>query len=113
MQIPPHYRQPIRAYPVSAARTVAVEGFVQDQFRVTGEAGSAAFGSVNTSVGSGGFSSFGHAVQGEYVPTSEAEAFRQMLAQTGCLRVVVNRDKADLIVVGQAGSEGRWGQPGR
>jgi hypothetical protein len=32
-----------------------------------------------------------------------------MLAQTGCLRVVVNRDKADLIVVGQAGSEGALG----
>src|SRR5262249_19831752 len=36
---------------------------------------------------------------GEYVPTSEAEFFRQMLAQTGCLRVVVSRDKADLIVL--------------
>jgi hypothetical protein len=49
MQIPAHYRQPIRAYPASTSRTVAVEGFVQDQFRVTGEAGSAAFGNVNTS----------------------------------------------------------------
>jgi hypothetical protein len=121
MQVPARYQQPLPTYPSRAQKALAVEGFTQDQFRPTGIARNFAAGGFHsdsradtygrgvtaTAQGhaSGGFTAGGLAVQGEYVTTSEAEYIRSMLVQTGCLRVVANRDKAEVIVVGSAGAQ--------